>query len=798
MKYKLFIKYLKYKYKENPSIYFLFKYLLLRSPHLLYLDMKLWDQKNIKKKNLFPYHCKSASANGKESILICTHEFSLTGVPVLALNLAEFFSKKYHVIIIGYGEGALLKYFELPSVSVVIPHFSSADFESMAHLINVLNAEFKIKFAISTTIACYSVPPAVSALNIPNICLVNEYAGIYASKTCFDVSLLWSDCSFFSSNFLLTNALDEIKAFKGENAYVLPQGKCKIPTPLLSTKFDDVGNKNILEWIKLKESLKHSKLILGVGSINYRKGVDIFIQCAFELSKKRNSDSFKFLWIGDGIHLKGTDTYQIYLHDQIKRLGLTKDFHFIGPMDSLDDVYRTAALILIPSRVDPLPNVAIDAMATGTPFVYFDQATGISDALKGLVGMRAEAFKAEYLDVGDMAKKAFNLINNRSDLLLEDIQSKINKEYEFDKYAEKLESYYPYLQLKCNILRDDIEVISKDPNFRPDFFSGDPSNTSWPNENLARFYIKCWAAKISRRKPLPGFNPAIYSDLNNLMPSDGDPYAHYLSAGKPKGRWSPDLIGPWITSDKVAENLSTLRAALHIHAYYPALFPAILERLALNRVSLDLFISVGSKDHINKIEEYLKDYPGTVKKIAICPNIGRDIGPLITEFGIEIATNYSYFGHLHTKLTKHLDDPSIGQIWYEFLLENLLGGHGGAMADKILSTMLQTPDLDLVFADDPNVIGWDANLAIAEMLAFKLGVEQLPNNFNFPVGTMFWGKTEILRNLLKLNLTWADYPNEPLANDGTLLHAIERIIPFLTSSPGEGYAVTNVPGITRY
>jgi lipopolysaccharide biosynthesis protein len=78
-----------------------------------------------------------------------------------------------------------------------------------------------------------------------------------------------------------------------------------------------------------------------------------------------------------------------------------------------------------------------------------------------------------------------------------------------------------------------------------------------------------------------------------------------------------------------------------------------------------------------------------------------------------------------------------------------------------------------------------------------MGIEKLPEHFNFPVGTMFWARAEKLRPLFELSLTWSDYPAEPLATDGTLLHAIERIFPFLPSPVCTKNAVVNVPGLSR-
>jgi hypothetical protein len=42
-----------------------------------------------------------------------------------------------------------------------------------------------------------------------------------------------------------------------------------------------------------------------------------------------------------------------------------------------------------------------------------------------------------------------------------------------------------------------------------------------------------------------------------------------------------------------------------------------------------------------------------------------------------------------------------------------------------------------------------------------MGIEErLPPFFDFPVGTMFWARTQALKPLLALALDWNDYPEE--------------------------------------
>ena len=73
----------------------------------------------------------------------------------------------------------------------------------------------------------------------------------------------------------------------------------------------------------------------------------------------------------------------------------------------------------------------------------------------------------------------------------------------------------------------------------------------------------------------------------------------------------------------------------------------------------------------------------------------------------------------------------------------------------------------------------------------------LPQSFEFPVGTMFWCRPEALRPLFELRLSWDDYPAELVPIDGTILHAIERTLPFVAQNQAYRIAATNVPGVTR-
>jgi lipopolysaccharide biosynthesis protein len=162
----------------------------------------------------------------------------------------------------------------------------------------------------------------------------------------------------------------------------------------------------------------------------------------------------------------------------------------------------------------------------------------------------------------------------------------------------------------------------------------------------------------------------------------------------------------------------------------------------------------------------------------------------------DVLGDYDVVGHVHGKRSVALDKGA-GDSWREFLWQHLIGDCH-PMMDLILDRFVTDPALGMVFPDDPHLSDWDDNREMAADLATRMGMEEpLPPFFDFPIGTMFWARTQALRPLLALRLDWSDYPTEPVPRDGTILHAIERLLPFAARHVGYRYATTHVPGVTR-
>jgi hypothetical protein len=535
-------------------------------------------------------------------------------------------------------------------------------------------------------------------------------------------------------------------------------------------------------------------IILGAGFIQLRKGVDLFIQCAARVVRAPGGDRCRFVWIGKGYDPDNDFGYSVYLRDQIRRAGLQGHVFFIDETPAFEIAYEEADMLVLSSRLDPLPNVAIDAMAHGVPVLCFNKTTGIADFLIDC-GLGNHCV-AGYLDSADMAKNILALAG--SQVLREHVADRCREAsiayFNMKEYVARLEVLAQGASDRTQQEKADTQVILGSGLFRRDF-SCPPHRQDQAIETEVRGYVRAWASGIDRRKPFPGFHPGIYLEQHGVAAQGTDPFADYIRAGGPDGPWSYPVI---VAGEAAAKDIpDSQRVALHIHAYYPELLPEIISRLSRNRICPDLFVSITNEKARKLVGDELKDYKGRVVDIQLVPNRGRDIGPFITAFGQRILANYDYVGHIHTKKTVDVKDDTFIQLWYRFLLENLLGGESGSMADSILARMEDDTSIGLVFPDDPYAVGWDANRAFAESLAARMGLEKLPEHFVFPVGMMFWAKTSALAPWMNLKLDWDDYPEEPLPYDGTSLHAIERLFSLSLSVGNLRSATTNVIGLTR-
>jgi len=728
----------------------------------------------------------------KKSVLIVSHEGTRTGAPILSYNLMIALQQKYHVVVLFLGPGPLLRACHAAGATVAGPVLAGRSSFFSGFAIRQITKAVQLEFVLVNSIESRSVLKELARQNIPSVSLIHEFATYTRPDTVFPKAVFWSGQVVFSSSITRDNMIDEYPDL-GARAYpVIPQGQCILPDDF------SIDQREIAEQIQTIKRIMRPQdfdvegiVVIGAGTVQFRKGVDLFIECASRVLQKNPEIPLRFIWVGNGYDVKGDVMYSVYLADQIRRAGIENHFHFIGEVANLETVYAEADIMLLSSRLDPLPNVAIDALANGLPLVCFDKTTGMVDILNEF--KLNDICVAPYLNTEGMASKVCALINSRE--LREQIAKRgkdiAAKVFEMTKYVDEIERLALKEAERLWQLELDISTIKKSDILRLDYYVS-PHWWQLNRDEIIRKYVRSWSSGVGKRKLFPGFHPGIYIERHGVQTMGRDPLADYLLNGQPKGPWNYEVV----TSDDEAVPLPPqFRIGLHVHVFYPELFPEILDRLIRNRIRPDLLISVPSEAVHQVVDQQLEAYAGDVADIRVMPNRGRDIGPFLTGFRDKIF-DYDIIGHLHTKKTADIKVKSTGMIWYQFLLENLLGGESH-MADIILGRMAQDHCITMVFPDDPHVVGWGGNYNLGKKLLPEFVKGDNNQALCFPVGTMFWARPDALKRLLDLDLNWEDYPEEPLPYDGTMLHAIERLFGIVAASNNGSILLTNVPGVSR-
>ena len=721
-----------------------------------------------------------------QTVLVVTHEASETGAPILALNLCQELKAKANVLVLILKKGSLEEDFKRNSVGILMPKQGPVFSTLLNKEIRKLTRGQKPAYAIVNSVVSTSCLQSIKRIGIPTITLIHEFSSYIRPEGLVNTIGLWSNKIIFSTELTRNDLISKYPQMSGVDHKILPQGKCGTTSDwkLKTRPSPQKCVSNFLDNIRGDEIL-----VLGAGAIQPRKGVDIFVWVADQLRKHQNIEKVKFVWIGAGYDPINDFNVSLWIKDQIERSGLENNVFMIDHSNEYKHLMERADIFLVTSRLDPLPNVAIDALTYGKPVMCFEKACGLESLYKKDELLR-KMLLVSYLDTEEMAEKLCQLLNDNAkrEAIGNYCKNRAIEWFDMKTYVQEIEKLGKIANVEEQKLNLEAAYLIKEKAIDMNYCFNGESNEEVCTQN----YLNSWKSGIGTRKPFPGFHPGIYKEQKIKPGIDQDPLVDYIKSGRPKGEWNNELIMP---HKKIIINKDT-KTALHIHVHYIDLLGEICTAIQVNKINPDIYISYNDKNIRDNIESILDAHQISCNSFHLTPNRGRDIGPFLSEIGGTLDKSYDIYGHIHTKKSVHIDKKLSG-AWREFLIGNLLGDAENRMMDNIIDKMIKNPNIGLVFPEDPHCPNWDGNYYIAVEVAKRIGIRDLPRQFNFPVGTMFWARKGALSPLLDLGIKWSDYPEEPIGYDGTLLHAIERLIPIICKKQGFETRQTYVEGINR-
>ncbi len=372
-----------------------------------------------------------------KTIAMVVHEFSLTGCPINGWNIVKALKKKYNVIVISLDGGVLLEEFqEIADAVILVPRNLKSNIQKVTDFLEKRLGCISFYFCLCNSIETYSVLPYFAGKKVPSMLLVHEFAH-YVSYEKLELGLCYATQVVYSSRTVLEATLKKL----GINCKlpILPQGVSEIPGA--RNRLIKQYEKDLINQLSQFKQEENGRVILVVGSVNYRKGVDLFIKTAAKIKELCPEQRVKFLWIGDGFDIDNSKFSQI-LYAQVTGYGLDKDFIFTGNVVGIDKFYALADLLLLPSILDPLPGVVIEAITKKTPVICFEKCSGFQEYFEKL---ELDICIAKYLNTEDMAEKAIKILRNKK--MYEDVCTKlynfVKENFDMRTYTDRIMEMMP-------------------------------------------------------------------------------------------------------------------------------------------------------------------------------------------------------------------------------------------------------------------------------------------------------------------------------------------------------------------
>ncbi|WP_417724291.1 rhamnan synthesis F family protein [Salipiger sp.] len=664
----------------------------------------------------------------RETCLLAVHDLSLTGAPLLGLELAREAAKQHNLVVTALADGPLREAYAEHAVEVLVTDDPLRDFPFYES-----EALPEIRFAVLNSVEALPVSQVLLRSGIPWATRVNEYPDymLPAHKPLF--TALFSDLLVFPATPLL-DAWSGVFAETGFDAardvLMLPQRSYVFGG--VTAEAQEAARARLSRLIGTEVGSR--RVVLGSGVAHWRKGADLFALTA-QAARARGDDTL-FVWVGDGRNPEDFHS-GVWLERHLVEAGADRagaNLFFLPTGPYYDDLRTAADAFYLPARLDPLPNVVFEAAETGCHTVLFRGATGFDDPrYDGAEGL-------SFVPYGDIA--------GACDALLSVPPKRPTAQPARASFPRLFDAIAAALDARLADQRDfvvgggafDVPVMASTR-------SGDHAARIAEREKIWTYGRKfIWQSADQARAALAAGGNAVHArcEIRTHVPTD---------AGMPE-------------------------INLHMHAHYTRDLGGDLLYYRALREARRLVVTTDTEAKKDEIL-HIASEAGVAVDCRVMPNVGRDVLPFLRLFAEGIAAEDETWCHVHQKRSPGVSQD--GLVWKRFQMVGLLGD------DTRLSPALglaMQPEVGLVAPFDPFRVGWSGARRLLHRVAPALGVELPREPLVFPVGNMFHVRGSVALRMLGLFGMDHPWPNEPLPHDGTVFHLIERLWPAVAADCG--------------
>ena len=373
----------------------------------------------------------------RENVIVVVHETSRTGAPILGWNIAQHLAQTYNVYTVRLGNGALTPEFEALSAEVHGPLIGDCSHPAdIEFRLRALFAGRVFKYAIINSIESRSLIEVCARQSIPTLLLMHEFGSYVRPLNSLRKAFDMATEIVFPAPVVARSSIDAYPALLDRRITIEPQGMSIIPAGKTTKKPPASAQMNFLS----KARAEGTFIVMGAGSVTLRKGVDLFIAVAARVQRLGLGRPVHFLWVGGGYRPNEDMGYSVYLKEQLERSGLEEHVTFMEEVSDLEPTYALADVLLLTSRLDPLPNVSIDAAYRGIPIICFKDASGTADLM--LANSETAIGVVAHLDTGAAADLIASLASDEpARLRMADATGQLARSiFDMKRYVERLDA----------------------------------------------------------------------------------------------------------------------------------------------------------------------------------------------------------------------------------------------------------------------------------------------------------------------------------------------------------------------